>query len=163
MKKVLYLTAFAAMTSMMVSMPAIAEGTVHLQTSAQVEQIVLNDNGQTESRLVPVKTIVPGDEVIYTIMFTNNGDAQADTVVITDPVPEQMSYVEGSAFGGGTDILFSVDGGKIFAAPETLTVIDADGSQRSARAEDYTHIRWKMRNPLQPGKRGVARFRAQLR
>ncbi len=142
---------------------AVAEGAVQLQTSAQIEQIVLNEKGEKESRLVPVTTVVPGDEVIYTITFTNRADAEAETVVITDPVPEQMRYVEGSAFGGGTDILFSVDGGKSFGTPEELTVASADGSRRNARAEDYTHIRWKMRNPLQPGKQGHARFRAQLR
>ena len=142
---------------------AVAEGAVQLQTSAQIEQIVLNEKGEKESRLVPVTTVIPGDEVIYTITFTNRADAEAETVVITDPVPEQMRYVEGSAFGGGTDILFSVDGGKSFGTPGELTVASADGSRRNARAEDYTHIRWKMRNPLQPGKQGHARFRAQLR
>ncbi|MDH3587835.1 MAG: hypothetical protein OEQ74_00385 [Gammaproteobacteria bacterium] len=140
-----------------------ADGAVQVQTTAQKEKVVLNQAGKTETRLVPVTTVVPGDEVIYTITFTNHGDADADTVTITDPVPDEMRYVEGSAFGGGTDILFSADGGKSFGARETLTVVAEDGTRRAARAEDYTHIRWTMRNPLQPGKQGHARFRAQLR
>lgn len=144
-------------------LPVLAGGNVHLQTTVQKEEIVLNDQGQAESRLVPVTTVVPGDEVIYTITFSNMGQDDAEAVTITDPVPEQMRYVDGSAFGGGTDIQFSVDGGESFAAPDKLTVLEADGNARIARAEDYTHIRWTMRNPLQPGKRGYARFRAQLR
>lgn len=141
----------------------LAEGSLLVQTKAQLEQTVVNEQGETETRLVPVETVVPGDEVIYTITFTNNGKSDAESVTITDPVPAEMRYVEGSAFGGGTDILFSADGGETFAAATDLLVAEADGSVRSARAEDYTHIRWLMRNPLQPGKRGVARFRAELR
>ena len=142
---------------------AIADGSVQLQTLAQIEQTVLNDNGETETRLVAATTVVPGDEVIYTITFSNHGDAEAETVTITDPVPAQMRYVEGSAFSGGADILFSVDDGKSFAESHELTVLDANGNSRSARAEDYTHIRWNMRHPLPPGKQGHARFKAQLR
>ncbi|MDH3645311.1 MAG: hypothetical protein OER80_00925 [Gammaproteobacteria bacterium] len=151
--------------TMIIFLPALtfAEGAVQLQTSAQKEEVVLNEKGETESRLVPVTTVVPGDQVIYTITFSNKGDTEAEAVTITDPVPEQMRYVDGSAFGGGTDILFSVDGGKSFGAPDTLIVVDAVGGERPARAEDYTHIRWTMRSPLPPGKQGHARFKAELR
>ncbi|MBT8136380.1 MAG: DUF11 domain-containing protein, partial [Gammaproteobacteria bacterium] len=136
---------------------------VHVQTVAQTEEIIVNERGETATRLVPVTTVVPGDEVIYTITFTNQGEADASSVTITDPVPQEMRYVEGSAFAGGADIRFSVDGGQTFGTAEELMVVAADGSARAARAEDYTHIRWSMRNPLKPGSRGYARFRAQLR
>ncbi len=155
----IFILAIAALIPVM----TLAESAVQVQTVAQKEEIVLNERGESETRLVPVTTVVPGDEVIYTITFTNNGDADAQSVTVTDPVPQQMRYVDGSAFGGGTDIVFSIDGGKTFAAAGELVVQEADGSVRQARAEDYTHIRWTMRSPLQPGKRGYARFRAQLR
>ncbi|MBT8132834.1 MAG: DUF11 domain-containing protein [Gammaproteobacteria bacterium] len=138
-------------------------GDLALQTVAEKEELVVNEQGETESRLTPITTVVPGDVVVYTITFSNNGKEHADTVMITDPVPDQMRYIEGSAFGGGTDILFSVDGAESFAQADDLVVVDAAGNTRSARAEDYTHIRWTMRNPLPPGKRGIARFKARLR
>ncbi len=57
-------------------------------------------------------------------------------------------------------MLFSVDGGRTYGAPKELTVKAADGSQRTADAADYTHIRWVLKAPLDAGAKGFARFRA---
>ena len=139
------------------------EGTLQVQTIAQKEITIVNDDGQRETRLVPVTTVVPGDEVIYTITFTNVGAESADAITITDPVPQQMRYIDGSAFSAGADLQFSIDGGVNWGAAEELTVRDEQGELRPAVAADYTHIRWVMRHPVAPGKRGYARFKAALR
>jgi hypothetical protein len=60
-------------------------------------------------------------------------------------------------------VLFSVDGGRTFGQPNELTVPAADGSRRAAAAEDYTHIRWRLKTPLPAGATGFARFRAVAR
>ena len=104
---------------------------------------------------------MPGDDVVYTITFTNISDETAENIVITNPISGELTYVEGSAFGPGTRIEFSVDGGLSFAAANELTVSE-DGEVRAARAEDFTHIRWVMQNELQAGAQGLARFRARL-
>ena len=83
--------------------------------------------------------------------------------MITDPVPAEMRYVQGSAFGPGTRIVFSADGGRTWGTADTLFVTGPDGTSRPAVADDYTHIRWTMRSSLKPGGRGFARFRAELR
>lgn len=140
-----------------------ADGSVSVVTVAEREVPAVDENGQETTQLAPVTTVVPGDEVIYTITYTNDSDQPADRVVITDPVPAQMSYVQGTAFGPGTHIRFSVDGGESWGAPEALFVKTADGNRRLADAADYTHIRWEMRSTLKPGGRGFARFRAELR
>lgn len=139
------------------------EGTLQVQTIAQKEITVVNDSGEQETRLVPVTTVVPGDEVIYTITFTNLGAEAAEAITITDPVPTQMRYIDGSAFSAGADLQFSVDGGATWGAAEDLSVRDDQGQLRPAVAADYTHIRWIMRHPIAPGKRGYARFKAALR
>ena len=107
--------------------------------------------------------IVPGDEVIFTVTFTNISGESAANVTITNPVPDHMRFVAGSAFGPGTDITFSVDGGQTYGLPDELTVADATLGSRAATADDYSHIRWRMQNALQPGAKGFARFRAVLR
>lgn len=140
-----------------------ADGNLQVQTTVQKEITLVNAAGESETRLVPVTTVVPGDEVIYTITFTNLGNESADTITITDPVPQQMRYIEGSAFSAGADLLFSVDGGNSWGMPGELMVTGDNGSLRLATAADYTHIRWVMRHPVGPGKRGYARFRAALR
>ena len=46
-----------------------------------------------------------GDELRYTVTFTNHTeDAVApNSIVITNPIPESTEYVEGSAFGAGSE------------------------------------------------------------
>lgn len=139
------------------------DGKLLVQTVAQKELVVVNEQGEPETQLVSLATVVPGDEVIYTISFINNGNAPAKAVMITDPVPEQMRYIDGSAFSAGSEVQFSVDGGENWDLAERLSVTGDDGSVRPARAGDYTHIRWTLRNPIAPGKRGYARFKAALR
>ena len=139
------------------------KGNIRVQTVAEKEQSVIDDSGQEATRLVPVSTVVPGDEVIYTISFTNISDEPAERVTITNAVPEHMAYVSDTAFGPGTEVSYSVDGGFSYGSPDELTVKDDLGDERPANASNYTHIRWVMRNNLEPGSKGFARFRAQLK
>lgn len=133
-----------------------------VQTVAEKEVRTVNADGDVKTTMQPAEAVVPGDEVVYTVTFANEGDEPATNIVVTDPVPAQMRYVENSAFGPGTDITFSVDGGKTFAPRDDLAVTDARGNARPARASDLTHIRWGFRQVLAPGERGYARFKAVL-
>jgi uncharacterized repeat protein (TIGR01451 family) len=141
----------------------VAQEQAHLdvQTTAQKEEVIVNDAGESEKRLVPADVVVPGESVFYTITFTNVSAEPADNVVITNPIAEDLMYVEGSAFGPGMDIEFSVDGGVTFAAAKELTVVE-DGEVRDALAGDFTHVRWVMQNDLEAGAQGTARFAAVL-
>lgn len=42
-----------------------------------------------------------GDEVTYRLTVTNTGKGLADDVIVVDPLPEGLTYVEGSASDGG--------------------------------------------------------------
>ena len=138
------------------------EGRLEVATTAEKEQLVTGADGAVSKRLVPVDTAVPGDEIIYTVTFTNISNERADNVRVTNPIPAEMAFIPGSAFGPGTDISYSVDGGASFAAADQLLVATEEGD-RPAMASDYTHIRWVMQQPLDAGARGFARYRAKLR
>ena len=142
---------------------ASAQDTNHLsiQTVVQKEEVTIDEAGNRQTRLVDASTVVPGDEVVYTVSFSNVGDEPAENVVITNPLPEQLSYIEGSAFGPGAEVQFSVDGGVHFAGPGDLSVSE-NGSERPANGDDFTHIRWVVSNVIEPGARGMAQFRARL-
>ena len=148
---------------LLIAAAALAQDQGHLsvQTVVQKEQVTINDDGEQQVTLVPVETVVPGESVVYTISFTNISDDAAENVVITNPIADSLTYVDGSAFGPGTRIQFSVDNGQTFADRETLTVTD-EGVVRAASAEDFTHIRWVMQQELAAGAQGVARFSAVL-
>ncbi len=155
---------FVLLALFMTSSVATAQeaGAIRIQTSADVEIIETDASGDTVIRLEPASKVVPGDIVIYTVSFSNTGSEPAENVVITNPVPRHMEYVDGTAFGPGADISFSIDGGQSWGTPEELVVTAADGSERPALASDYTDIRWILRNELQPGAQGFARFRTRL-
>ena len=136
-------------------------GHLNVRTIVQKEEVVVSDTGETERRLVPAETVVPGDDVVYTITFTNISDETAENVVITNPISQNLTYVAGSAFGPGTVIEFSVDGGRTFGDADELAV-RTDGGQRPAGVEDFTHVRWTMADELAAGAQGMARFRARL-
>ena len=91
----------------------------------------------------------------------NTSEEAAENVVITNPISESLTYVAGSAFGPGTIIEFSVDGGQTYAPADQLTITE-DGETRSAHPGDFTHIRWVMQNELAAGAQGTARFAAVL-
>ena len=143
---------------------AIAEegGHLNVTTVVQKEEVTVNDAGEADTRLVAANTVIPGDRVVYTITFANISDDAAENVVITNPIADSLVYVDGSAFGPGADIQFSVDGGQSFAARDTLTV-EENGDLRPAEAKDFTHIRWVMKQDLPVGAQGMARFSADLK
>ena len=154
----------AILMMLALSLQAVAQEQGHLNvtTTVQKQEVTVNDSGETETRLVAADSVVPGESVVYTITFQNISDEPATNVVITNPISEDLTYVDGSAFGPGTVIQFSTDGGQNFAAAEELTVID-DGVSRPAGPDDFTHIRWVMQNELAVGAQGTARFTAVLK
>jgi uncharacterized repeat protein (TIGR01451 family) len=137
-------------------------GCIVVQNIAEMEQTVTDSKGVKSVKLVPAVKVVPGDTVIYTVKFRNRCDKPAENVSVDNPVPEHMAYVAGSAVGPNTEVLFSIDSGYTFAKPEVLRKKDSDGTERAARASEYTNIRWVMRHPLAAGAEGYARFRAVL-
>ncbi|MDH3362221.1 MAG: hypothetical protein OEM50_01540 [Gammaproteobacteria bacterium] len=136
------------------------QGTIRLEHQAEQWETVTDDNGAEQVQLVKVTNVVPGDKVLFTVTYTNTGDQPAENVAITNPVPEHMVYVDDSAAGDNTSILFSADGGENFADASDLRVSNDDGSQRPANASDYTHVRWVVQSDVAPGTSGAVQFAA---
>ena len=144
-----------------VSSPVLAQ--IEVSTTAEIEVIEVNPDGTESVSRKAADRVVPGTEVIYTITAKNAGDVPADEVVVTNPVPAQTRYVEGSAAGANTDVTFSVDGGNTWGRAESLTVADANGEPRAATADDYTHVRWTLKSSLAPTRQQPVWYRARVR
>ena len=138
------------------------EGNIVLKAVAEIEIEEFNEEGMKVLKRVPAAKVVPGDEVIYSILYTHVGKAPAEKVMITNPIPEHMRYKEGSASGENTRITFSVDSGKTYDIPENLKIVGADGKERPAKPSEYTHIRWILQKALPPATEGQVSFRAIL-
>ena len=140
------------------------QSSVELKSRAEVEITETNEKGETVVKRVEVgkSKIVPGVVLVYTTTYRNNGSKPAENIVITNPVPQHMNYIDKSAEGAGTKMDFSVDHGNTYGAPETLFVIDNQGNKQKATAADYTDIRWILLKSLPPGRGGSVSFKVKL-
>ena len=147
-----------------VLLAAAVHAEVQLATSVDRVVKVTTDDGEIETLLLDASAVRPGEELRYTIEFSNNSSEfiPPDVVVITNPIPETADYLAGTATGAGTEILFSVDGGSSFAPPEALTVVER-GVELPASEEYYTTIRWIFGRTLGPGESKVVSFDVRLK
>ena len=138
-------------------------GQVVLKSVIQREIEVVSEDGEKEIQLVEAGNAIPGDKLLFTVTYTNQGTEPAENVVLVNPVPENTEYIGESVGGESTAITFSVDGGGSYDLPANLTVIGEDGQPRIAQAQEYTHLRWVRTGPLSPGKSGKVFFRVRLK
>jgi uncharacterized repeat protein (TIGR01451 family) len=155
----------AAVILMLLPMDAWAKPEVKVAITAEKEVSVV-ENGQTVVRRVAADTVESKQTLFYTLTVVNEGDEKATNVVLNNPLPDGTAYVGDSAFGEGSTILYSVDGGKHFDQPSRLTikVKKADGSvaKQTADPGQYTDIRWTLAD-VPPGKRLTLGYEATVK
>jgi uncharacterized repeat protein (TIGR01451 family) len=162
MKSIRVLVSIALLSGWASIVLADQQGHIKLQTVGFQEKVTVAKDGSKHTDIVPADHVLPGTEVIWNVNYEIVGTGTVTDTVITDPVPQNMVYVAGSAAGDNVDIAFSVDGGKTWGKPETLQVKAADGTLRDATPKDYTAIRWILKGTLAPGAKGTVTFHATL-
>lgn len=98
-------------------------------------------------------TYKPGDVIRYTIIATNTGNGVLTSPLITDPIPQGVSYNPYSATGQNAVITYSVNNGQLFQAwPPTYKVKDENGRtvEKLASPDMVTHVRWELKRSLKP-------------
>lgn len=148
----------AASTCAQVTAQDISDVETELIAEARIE--IASGPHRGVARFVPATVLSQGEVVYYTVRIKNPTSEYLRDVSVTQRIPANTVYVEDSASGPGTEISFSVDGGVTFAPKEQLKRVDEDGVTRRASEDEYTHIRWHMKNALAPGAVALARFRA---
>ena len=136
---------------------------VTITTQAVVEMKVATPEGRLEIKRVPATEVMPGATVIFVNTVTNNTAGSAEGVAVSNPVPQNMTYIDGSATTKEVALTFSVDGGKSFDLPAKLTVPGPDGKPRPAAAADYTDIRWQFTRPLPAKATEQIEFQAKVK
>ena len=153
----------AVMLPLLNHMPAIADISDPIDVTAQAAkkpQIILNlavakkaikvtvegKKQVTWKQLEDNAVVAPGDVLRYTVVGENTGDSAANDLVVTQPIPEQMTYKLNSAKSqNNVDITYSIDRGETFVAEPKIKITLEDGTveERPAPPEAYTHIRWQ--------------------
>ena len=123
---------------------------------------VVDAKGKKQQKLIAATEVTPGDRILYTTSFKNNGAEASDNIVITNLIPVHTRYLDGSAKGEHCIITFSIDGGRAWGDAKTLKVRQKDGQFRAATAADYTHIRWKYNRALRPAEKKSISFETKL-
>lgn len=81
-------------------------------------------------------SIRPSDTVALTLICVNIGTKGASGVTLRNPVPPGTSFMDGSAVGEGTEVLYDREAGTV------------------------RNVKWKMNGELKPGDEQVVSFRA---
>jgi uncharacterized repeat protein (TIGR01451 family) len=134
-------------------------GALKLSNTVYQDIEVKDANGKVTLKRVPAKTVVPGGEVVYEILYDNTGKVPAKDVAINNPVPAELSFV---AVEGTPVTAVSVDGGKTFGNLADLTISQPDGTTRAAQPADVTDLRWVLAT-IQPGGKGKVSYRARVK
>ncbi len=110
----------------------------------------------------------PGTDLVYTIVFTNNGGVAARSLVIKDPVPSSTDFKVGSVTNSlGTTgltvaVAYSNDGGSTW----TYSPASGGGGAPSGYDRNVTNIRWTFTGNLSqtsPNDTGSMNFTARIR
>lgn len=128
------------------------EGSAHLMTSE------VDDKGNSTIKLVKPITVVPGDRILFTTKYANEGEAPVTNFVVTNPIPGSVQL----AADANSSLIVSVDGGQNWGLLRELEVIDAAGSNRPASHSDVTHLRWVIAH-IAPNETGQVEYIASVR
>lgn len=132
-----------------------AANPVALSNDIFVERVSIDTEGKRKVVLEAPKIVVPGDRLLFVLNYRNSGSKPAERFVVTNPLPSAVQLAE----AGGDGAQVSIDGGQSWGDLAALKVRDANGSERSARGEDVTHLRWAFNQPIAAGAGGKLMFR----
>jgi uncharacterized repeat protein (TIGR01451 family) len=157
MRKVLALLAAAPLAI------SAAEASMTARQVVEKEVVTVAANGEETVSRVPADKVTPGETIVYSIKYKNDGAAPAGDIVLVMPVPKEVAYVEGSIDGEeGASVSFSADGGETYVARGRLTVVEG-GEARPARGDEITHIKWTLTAPVAAKAEGEVSYKAVLR
>jgi len=159
-------TVYALITLLLLA-PAVALAQPKISVSMKAEKEVVEViNGKQVTKRIPAQTADPGQKLIFTLQYKNDGNEKATNVKVDNPIPENTVYVVGSGIGKNSKMLFSIDGGKNYKQPSLLTYEETlpDGKRikKQASPEQYTHVRWVI-SEVPPGKEGTVGFQVKMK
>lgn len=175
-----------AMLAGMLAGAAGADAQVTLETAVSKVESTLDAAGRVKRELVTAEQVVPGEELRYTITFSNHSETVVDPgrIVITNAIPDGTVYMPDTAGGDSCLVEYSIDGETFMAvesaAPPDGSVgsgpaEDAPGADaapaagtgdgpmaESARSDAVQSLRWTYQQALQPGQSGQVYFHVRM-
>ena len=141
-----------------VLVPGVAQAQGKPMKLESTVQLVRPADEDGEPRLVAAEGVVPGDTLVFTTSYRNEGGSTVTDFVIVNPVPADLVLSDEAA--SQTEV--SVDGGAKWGSLGELTVLDDNSQERPATIDDITHMRWAIAE-VPPAGAGQVRFSARVR
>ena len=131
----------------------LARPEVTLEMGVEKQITVIDENGQEKAewqKLEGEAAVNPGDVLRYGVVSSNAGEIAAENLVVTQPIPQQMTYVIGSEKGNtAAAATYSIDNGATFVAEPMIEVmVNGVAEMKPAPAEAYTHVKWNFNESL---------------
>lgn len=134
-----------------------------LPISKRVSLILKADKREMENNkpvfrpIAQKASVKPGDIIKYTVIAKNNSRCPLKNLILKQPIPRGTNYIQDSAQSiDGSELLFSVDGGKTFVAKPTI------GTQ-PAPTTAYNYLRWKFSGLLMTNAQVQTSYKLQVK
>jgi uncharacterized repeat protein (TIGR01451 family) len=127
---------------------------VKLEMGVEKQVTVVDAQGKSTTewqKLEGEAAVQPGDMLRYGVTSSNASEMSAENLVVTQPIPAQMTFVIGSDKGNSAaSATYSIDNGATFVADPMVKVTLPDGTveMQPAPAEAYTHVKWNFSKAL---------------
>ena len=151
------LAAMSAMAGPALAAAQSAPSPVSLKGDVMLEKTVI-ENGVSKVELAEPKVVIPGDRLLFTTRYRNEGTQSVTNFVVTNPLPSAVALSGEQT--SGTEV--SVDGGKTWGQLGALKIAGAEGTERTATASDVTHLRWTI-PAIAPGASGEVQYHGIVR
>lgn len=138
-----------------------SEPPIQLTMSVKKEVTTLDAQGNQTVKYLPPTQVTPGDTVLYTTEYHNQSTKTLHGVMITNPIPKHLIYLNQHSGQNKAQISYSINHGKHFLPADQLVVKKENGKEQLAKPSDYTHIRWTIPS-VTAGQKGQVSFRAKL-
>jgi len=146
---------FLTLLAFLLPSAALAQNQVALTSEVLVERTTTDASGVARVSLEAPGVVTPGDRLVFVLSYRNNGTAPASDFVVSNPIPDSVSF-DGAESPGA---VYSIDGGRTWGALAALSVRNADGSSRPATLADVNSVQWRLAQPISAGSGGELRFR----
>ncbi len=140
--------------------PALAQTPqpVALSSTVFVEKVSNDLNGGERRILATPGQLGQGDKLVFVLRYRNAGPTPVSRFSVVNPVPQSVRVDTARQ-----DMQVSVDGGRNWGRLDALTIRTPLGGTRRAIADDITHVRWTVNNPVSPGAGGQIAYRGVVR
>jgi len=124
------------------------------------------ERGGARLSLDKVEHVKPGEILDWRIVSSNEGTGAARDYKAVGHIPAGTTLIAGSAAGeSGSQVTYSIDGGKTFSTQPVVEERQADGTVKrvAAPVSMYTEVRYEWSDAFAPGGKLSASYKVRVK